>query len=84
MNKVTLLAILLLLPIRAQAQETARERVLALNEYLELATKNDTEFQTILIDELPLQYRKDLNLPARDIVLEATTQYDLFLLPVKN
>jgi len=54
-------------------------RIITINEFIKLATKNDTEFEKILIDELPLQYRKDLNLPARDIVLEIKGQYALFL-----
>lgn len=64
--------------VNAHAQP-GPERVLSLEEYVRLATHNDTEFQQILIDELLLQYRKDLNLPAKDIVLEASAQYDLFL-----
>ena len=40
---------------------------------------HDTEFQEILIDTAFLQYRKDLNLPARDIILDVVTEYDLFL-----
>ena len=54
-------------------------RIITIDEFIKLATENDTEFEEILIDELPLQYRKDLNLPARDIVLEVKGQYDLFL-----
>ena len=38
-------------------------QIITINEFIKLATKNDTEFEKILIDELPLQYRKDLNLP---------------------
>ena len=54
-------------------------RIITIDEFIKLATKNDTEFEKILIDELPLQYRKDLNLPARDIILEVKALYDLYL-----
>ena len=50
-----------------------------MEEFVKLATEQDTEFEAILIDELPTQYRKDLNLPVRDIILEVKAQYDLFL-----
>jgi outer membrane protein TolC len=55
------------------------ERILTIDEFVKLASENDTEFETILIDELPLQYRKDLNLPAKDIVLEVKGQYEFYL-----
>ena len=62
----------------------SNERVLILDDYVVLATVNDTEFQEILIDNAPLQYRKDLNLPAKDIVLEVAAQYDLFLMQERD
>jgi outer membrane protein TolC len=78
MRKFTLFALFILLAVNVSAQEAA-DRILTLEEYIQLAINNDTEFQEILIDELSLQYRKDLNLPARDIVFEVAAQYDLFL-----
>ena len=42
-------------------------KVLSLGEFIRSATRNDTVFEEILIDELTLKYRKDLELPARDI-----------------
>jgi len=60
-------------------QDSDKGRVITMKEFIERATENDTEFEEILIDELPLQYRKDLNLPAGDIILEVKGQYDLFL-----
>lgn len=53
--------------------------VLTIKSFIELATQKDTEFEKILIDELPLQYEKDLGLPARDIVLSVKGQYDFIL-----
>jgi outer membrane protein TolC len=54
-------------------------RTVALEEFLRLAVRNDTEFEQILIDELKLAYRKDLLLPAGDLVASVKGQYDFFL-----
>ena len=71
------------------AQETAQqneqkslnqnEKVLSLEDFVVLATKKDTVFEKILINELYLAYQKDLNLPSRDLVLSVKGQYDFFL-----
>ena len=53
--------------------------ILPLREFIDLAVRNDTEFEKILIDELSLQYEKDLGLPADDLVLEIKGQHDLML-----
>ncbi|MFC1510618.1 TolC family protein [Candidatus Omnitrophota bacterium] len=50
-----------------------------IQEYIELATRHDTVFEEILLDELSLAYEKDLNLSARDLILSVKTQYDFFL-----
>jgi len=60
------------------------KRVLILDDYVILAVTNDTTFQEILIDLAPLRYRKDLNLPAKDIVLGVAAEYDLFLMQDRN
>jgi len=59
--------------------EPAAECVLGIEQFIELATSNDTVFEAILIDELALQYRKDLKLPARDFVLDVKADYDFFI-----
>ncbi len=64
------------------AQEVPNElgnKILSIQEFIQLATQNDTEFEEILIDELPLQYQKSLNLPAGDIVLSVKGQYDFIV-----
>lgn len=55
------------------------DRIISLNEFIALATLNDKVFEEILIEELTLQYRKDLALPSRDIVLSVKADYDFFL-----
>jgi hypothetical protein len=53
--------------------------VLTIQEFIPIASKNDKFFEQILMDELKLQYRKDLNLPVRDIILSVKGQHDLIL-----
>ncbi len=59
--------------------EIKQGRVLTIKEFIQQATAKDTEFENILIDELVLQYQRDLSLPARDIVFYIKTQYDFIL-----
>ncbi len=85
--KIYLLMVLCLFMVSSGAAQLSEDsvkdsdngRMITMEEFIKRATENDTEFEEILIDELPLQYRKDLNLPARDIVLEVKGLYDLFL-----
>jgi len=86
-TKIILIIILCLLTVPRAAAQTSKDPAgeqndgwtITIEEFIKLATESDTVFEEILIDELPTQYRKDLNLPARDIVLEVKGQYDLFL-----
>ncbi len=55
------------------------EKVLPLEEFIRLAAERDTTFEEILIDEMTLKYEKDLQLPARDIVLEVKQQHEFYL-----
>ncbi|MBN1622237.1 MAG: efflux RND transporter permease subunit [Endomicrobiales bacterium] len=57
--------------------DTSSAKVLALNEFIEKAYKNNLEFQSILIDEAKLVYSRNLSVPAGDIVLEAAGEYIL-------
>jgi outer membrane protein TolC len=54
-------------------------RRLSIEEFVTLVTANDTVFDEILIDELKLRYRRELVLPAKEIILSVKAQYDLFL-----
>ena len=65
-----------IIPAEKAAYEPAR--ILPVDEFILLASKNDTVFEEILIDELTLQYSRDIGLPARDIVLAVKTQYDFY------
>jgi len=63
----------------AENENQGEKRELSIKEFIDQATQKDTEFENILIDELSLQYEKDLNLPARDIVLSVKGQYDFII-----
>jgi outer membrane protein TolC len=52
---------------------------LSLDEFVELACSRDRVFEQILIDNLKLNYRKKLVLPADDIILSAKTEYVAFI-----
>jgi len=51
-------------------------RTVTIEEFLKVAIENDTVFEEILIDELTLKYSKDLQLPAKDIILSVKGQYE--------
>ena len=53
--------------------------ILLIEEFIEKVSKNDVFFDEILIEQLTLNYRKDLTLPVRDIVLSVKGQYEFFL-----
>ncbi len=63
----------------AQSVQEGVEEVLTLEEFVRRATLRDTTFEEILIDEMTLKYEKDLQLPARDIVLEVKQQHEFYL-----
>ncbi|MFC1512453.1 TolC family protein [bacterium] len=54
-------------------------KLLSLGEFIKSASKYDTMFEEILIDNLKLNYQKDLGLPAKDIILSVKAQYDMYL-----
>ncbi|MCK5014374.1 MAG: TolC family protein [Candidatus Omnitrophica bacterium] len=82
---ITLLSAKWMIAQEGQVTEKRNEgRSISLKEFIDLAVTNDTEFERILIDELAFQYKKDLVLPAGDLVLEVKARYDLFLNPDKE
>lgn len=52
---------------------------LSLSEFILESTQKDTEFEQILVDDLILNYQRDLRLPAADIVLSVKEQYHYFI-----
>ena len=67
--------------VNAQEQ---KKRILPLEEFVELAVKNDTRFEQIIIDELPLKYQKTIDIPAKDIILSVKRQYSFILDPSED
>jgi len=63
----------------APAAQAPVPRELRLEEFVRLACQRDLAFQQILIDELQLQYRPVLGLPAADLLLSVKGQYDFRL-----
>ncbi len=57
-------------------KDNTEMRVLPIEEFIKAAIENDVGFEEILIDELSLKYKKDLSLPARDLVLSIKNQYE--------
>jgi outer membrane protein TolC len=62
----------------------AATKVLGLDEFVRIATKKDTEFEEVLLERLEFQYRDDLTLPARDIVLSVKQSHYAFLAADRN
>ncbi|MFC1479924.1 TolC family protein [Candidatus Omnitrophota bacterium] len=61
------------------AQEAKKTDTLSLDEFIELACARDKVFEQILIENLKLNYKKKLELPADDIVASAKSEYVAFL-----
>ncbi len=77
-----LLCVLFFCPFGVKGEDKAR--ILSLEEFVSLSAKNDTMFEEILADELALQYKKNLALPARDLVVTVKSDYAVFQDPHKG
>ena len=63
----------------AFAQEAEKVETLSLDEFIELACARDKVFEQILVENLKLNYKKKLELPADDIVISAKSEYEVFI-----
>lgn len=63
----------------ALAKPQTKQTTLSLKEFIQQATKNDTAFETILIDQLSLKYRYDTLLPDSDIIMDVKYQHNFYL-----
>jgi len=77
LKTLLLLSVLFCFSLSSNADDS--EPLLTLKEFIQLATKNDTTFETILLDELPLQYRRAAFLPDKDWVLSVKQELHLYL-----
>ena len=53
--------------------------ILTLKVFVQRATVNDTTFETILIEQLPLHYRRDALLPDRDVIMDVKYRHHFYL-----
>jgi hypothetical protein len=60
------------------------DKSLEFDEFIRLAVAHDTVFEDILINELAIKYRKDLFLPAGDIILGIRSDYQFLLIQDQN
>ncbi len=69
-----IVATLTITPVGAADQTDS----LSLKEFIVQAAANDTAFEAILLDQLPLQYRRDALLPDRDTIVALKQQFYYF------
>ncbi len=78
-----LLTTLLLITVAAVSPSIAKTQtkqpVLSLKEFIQQATKNDTTFETILIDQLTLKHRRITLLPDSDVIMDVKYQHNFYL-----
>jgi len=78
-NLIKYIPLLCALMLCTDSTAIAGEAPLSIDEFIRLAATKDTEFEAILIDELIVNYQKDLRLPAADLVLAVKQQYEIFI-----
>lgn len=66
-------------PSMASAATKSSLPKLTLKEFIQRATANDVTFERILIDQLPLKYRRDILLPDSDVILDVKYQHNFYL-----
>lgn len=63
----------------ASSAENSQMKRLSIDDFVRLAAERDTEFEAILIDELIVNYQKDLLLPADDLIVSLKQQHEVFI-----
>lgn len=61
------------------ANDPGQVKHLSIDDFIRLAAARDTRFETILINELIVNYQKDLQLPPDDLILSIKQQYEVFI-----
>lgn len=59
--------------------EPLKPKPLGLKQFIEKAAANDKQFEAILIEQLGLQYRRDLLLPDSDFIFDIKYQHNFYL-----
>lgn len=78
---VILLTIILLTGTGTVSPAADREvsQPLTLTSFIERATRNDTNFERILIDQLALKYRRDVLLPDSDLIMDIKHKHHVYI-----
>ena len=61
-----------------------RNEYLTLDDFIQLARRNNIKFQEILIDEVALKYKRKLKSSVRDLILSITPDYTFSINDTKN
>ena len=75
--KQTLVSLLVI--ISSTSPLIAAHQTLTLNNFIQQAISNDLTFETILIDQLTLKYRRDILLPDSDVIMNVKYQHNFYL-----
>ncbi|MCG2724859.1 MAG: TolC family protein [Elusimicrobia bacterium] len=59
-------------------------KTLTMDEFIKTAVKNDEAFEEILTAELALKYKKDLALPAKDLILSVKGRHEFYFNQDRN
>lgn len=63
----------------AIAASDTKRPALPLKEFIQQAAHNDVTFETILIDQLTLKYRRDILLPDSDVIMDVKYKHNFYL-----
>ena len=63
----------------AIAASNTKRPTLPLKEFIQQAAHNDVTFETILIDQLTLKYRRDILLPDSDVIMDVKYKHNFYL-----
>lgn len=69
----------LLVIISGTSPLIAAHQTLTLDNFIQQAISNDLTFETILIDQLALKYRRDILLPDSDVIMNVKYQHNFYL-----
>lgn len=75
----SLLLIIVSTAISPAIAKQSKQPTLSLEIFIKQATKNDSTFESILIDQLSLKHRRDILLPDSDIIMDVKYQYNFYL-----
>jgi len=80
----TTFASLLLFFILSSIQPVFAAPTLTLKEFIQQATLNDVTFESILIDQYALQYRRDILIPDSDVIMDVKYQHNFYINQDRN